>query len=132
MTLSDTVRGGGFFEGDTWRWWQARRLRYNLILAAGGWTAYGLAIAANYAFDHPVWRDWRGGLGMTLFLGVVYLVVMGFANVFYLLGPAVEAWVEPQDVDSYRRHAFAMGAWGSLIVPFSFPLVQLAILIAKS
>jgi hypothetical protein len=132
MTLSETVRGGGFFDGDAWAWWQARRLRYNLTLAIGGWAAYGAAIGLNYAFGHPVWRDWRGGLGMTIFLGVVYLVVMGFANVFYLLGPAVEAWVRPRELDLYRRNAFAMGNWGSLIVPFSFPLVQLAILIAKS
>ena len=132
MRLSGKVRSGGFFNGDTWAWWQARRLRYNLTLAVGGWAAYGAAIGLNYAFGHPVWRDWRGGLGMTIFLGVVYLVVMGFANVFYLLGPAVEAWVKPADVDHYRRNAFAMGNWGSLIVPASFPLMQLAMLIAKT
>jgi hypothetical protein len=28
--------------------------------------------------------------------------------------------------------AYAMGRWGSLLVPFSFPMVQLAILIAHS
>ncbi len=132
MSVSDTARRNGFFDGDTWHWWQARRLRYNLTLAVGGWAAYGAGIALNYAFGHPVWRDWRGGLGMTLFLGVVYLIVMGFANVAYLLGPAIEAWVKPGDVDRYRRNAFAMGAWGSLIVPFSFPLVQLAMLIANT
>lgn len=91
-----------------------------------------MAVAVSYAFGHPDWRDWRGGLGVTIFLGVAYLIVMGFANVLYLLGPAVEAWVRPRDLDRYRRNAFAMGLWGSLIVPFSFPLVQLAILIAKS
>lgn len=131
MTFSETVQANGFFSGDTWRWWQERRLRYNLTLAIGGWVAYGLGVGLNYAFHHPVWRDWRGGLGMTIFLGVVYLIVMGFANVLYLLGPAVEAWVKPGDVASYRRTAFAMGRWGSLIVPFSFPLVQLAMLIGR-
>ncbi|MGZ6014809.1 MAG: hypothetical protein ACXWKM_03605 [Phenylobacterium sp.] len=89
-------------------------------------------MALNYAFGHPVWKDWRGGLGMTVFLGTVYLVVMGFANVAYLLGPAVESWVKPADVDRYRRTAFAMGLWGSLLVPATFPLVQLAMLIAHS
>lgn len=131
MLSIDTAPGNGLFGGDTWLWWQARRLRYNLALAIGGWVAYGLTIGLNYAFGHPVWRDWRGGLGMTLFLGVAYLIVMGFANVLYLLGPAVEAWVKPDDVARYRRTAYAMGRWGSLIVPFSFPLVQFAILIAQ-
>ncbi len=133
MTSLDSAGdGGGFFSPDTWAWWQARRLQYNLTLAAGGWAAYALGVAVNYAFGHPVWRDWRGGLGVTLFLGTAYAVVMGVANVFYLLGPAVEGWVRPADTPSYRRNAYAMGRWGSLVVPFCFPMVQLAILIAKS
>lgn len=132
MASLDSAPAAPFFSGDNWIWWQARRLRYNLILAAGGWIAYGLAVGLNYAFDHPVWKDWRGGLGMTLFLGTVFLVVMGIANVCYLLGPAVEAWVKPDDVSRYRRTAYAMGLWGSFAVPFVFPLVQLAMLIAKA
>jgi hypothetical protein len=129
MASLDTVREPGFFASDAWAWWQARRLRYNLALAAAGWAAYGLAVALNYGFGHPVWRDWRGGLGMTIFLGTAWLVVMGFANVAYLLGPAVEGWTRPADLARYRRTAFAMGLWGSLAVPFIFPLVQFAMLI---
>ncbi|HZZ67859.1 MAG TPA: hypothetical protein VFE18_06780 [Phenylobacterium sp.] len=132
MASLDSAPSADFFSGETWTWWQARRLRYNLTLAAGGWGGYGAAVAANYAFGHPVWRNWRGGLGMTLFLGTVFLVVMGFANVCYLLGPAIEAWVKPAEVDRYRRTTFAMGLWGSLLVPATFPLVQLALLIAHS
>jgi hypothetical protein len=132
MASLDTAREPGFFGSDAWTWWQARRLRYNLTLAAAGWIAYGLAVGLNYAFGHPVWESWRGGLGMTLFLGTVYLVVMGFANVAYLLGPALEGWVSPKDVPVYRRTAYAMGFWGSLVVPAIFPLVQLSLLIAHS
>jgi hypothetical protein len=132
MASLDTAHRDDFFSGDGWIWWQQRRLRYNLTLAAGGWVCYGLAVGLNYAFGHPVWRDWRGGLGMTIFLGTAYLVVMGFANVAYLLGPAVEGWIKPANVERYRKTAFAMGLWGSLIVPATFPLVQLAMLIAHS
>lgn len=132
MAALECAREGGVISRDAWSWWQGRRLQYNATLAAGGWIAYALAVALNYAFGHPVWRDWRGGLGMTLFLGTVYLVVMGLANVCYLLGPAVESWVRPDDLASYRRNAYAMGRWGSLVVPFTFPLVQLATLVAHS
>ncbi|HLZ75373.1 hypothetical protein [Phenylobacterium sp.] len=132
MASLDSVQSNPFIPGETWTWWQVRRLRYNLTLAAGGWAGYAAAVGLNYAFGHPVWKDWRGGLGMTLFLGTVFLVVMGFANVFYLLGPAVEAWVKPADVGRYRKTAFAMGLWGSLLVPATFPLAQLAMLIAHS
>jgi hypothetical protein len=117
---------------DGWAWWQARRLRYNLTLAVGGWVAYGLAVVLNYAFGHRVWQDWRGGLGMTIFLGAAYLAVMGVANVCYLLGPAVEAWIRPPDVVAYRRTAYAMGLWGSLVAPALFPLMQLAMLVGHA
>ncbi|MBS0360577.1 MAG: hypothetical protein JSR98_04290 [Proteobacteria bacterium] len=131
MTLTG-VPSQPLFTPDGWSWWQARRLRYNLVLAAGGWVCYGLAVGLNYAFGHPVWKDWRGGLGMTLFLGTVYLVVMGAANVCYLLGPALERSVDPANLDRYRRRTWAMGAVGSLAVPAIFPLVQLSLLIANS
>jgi hypothetical protein len=130
MASLDSARQDGLFSGDAWSWWQARRLRYNLTLGAGGWIAYGAAVGLNYAFHHPVWRDWRGGLGMTIFLGTGFLVVMGIANVCYLLGPAVEGWVKPADVDRYRKTAYGMGLWGSLAAPAIFPLVQLSMLIA--
>ena len=118
------------FSGDAWTWWQARRLRYNLVLAAAGWIAYGLGVGLNYAVGHPVWQDWRGGLGMTIFLGVVWLVIMGFANVAFLLGPAIESWAKPKDVAGYRRTAWTMGLWGSAAVPFLFPVVQFAMLVS--
>lgn len=132
MAFLESAPPSGFFSGETWTWWQARRLRYNLTLAAGGWVCYGLAVGLNYAFGHPVWKDWRGGLGMTIFLGTVFLVVMGIANVCYLLGPALEGSIRPTDVDRYRKTTFSMGLWGSLLVPAIFPLAQVGMLIAHS
>ena len=132
MASLDSAPRDSLFSGDAWAWWQARRLRYNLTLGAGGWVCYALAVGLNYAFGHPVWKNWRGGLGMTIFLGTVFLVVMGIANVCYLLGPGLEGSVKPQDVARYRRTAYAMGLWGSLAVPALFPLVQFSLLIAHS
>jgi len=128
MTQVENLSG---FQSDAWAWWEARRLNYNLTLAVGGLVAYALTVAISYAFHHPVWSDWPGALGMTLFLGVGYLLVMGVANVCYLLGAIVEGWSHPVDIAAYRRRAWLLGRWGSLIVPFSFPLVQLALQIAQ-
>jgi hypothetical protein len=111
---------------DAWAWWQSRRLRYNLALAAAGAAAYVSAVALHYAFHRPLWWDWRGALGTTLFLGVGFGVVMGVANIFYLLGPAVESWVKPPDPQRFRKTAYGMGFWGSVALPFAFPLVNLA------
>ena len=118
-----------FIPDDAWTWWQGRRLRYNLALAAAGWLAYGLAVAQSFAFGRPMWSSPTGAFSMTLFLGAGYLVLMGFANVVFLLGPTVEGWVRPAGVAGYRRTAFAMGLWGSVALPFVLPLANLALLI---
>jgi hypothetical protein len=117
---------------DTWAWWQARRLRYNLALATAGWAAYGLFVALFYLFGRPVWQDWQGALSMTLFLGVAFLVLMGVANVCYVLGPITEAVVNPSDAERYRRTAYAMGFWASVALPFAFPAINLALLLGQS
>lgn len=118
-----------FIAADTWVWWQSRRLRYNIALAIAGWAAYGLSTALLYAFNRPMWQDWRGGVSMTLCLGTGFLVLMGAANVFYLLGPAIESLVKPADPARFRRTSHAMGFWGSMALPFVFPAVNLALLI---
>lgn len=118
--------------GDGWTWWQSRRLGYNLALAAVGWTAYGLFVGELYAFGKSPWESWQGGVAMTLFLGIAYLLFMGAANVCFLLGPWTETWAAPADRPNYRKIAWRMGFWGSLAVPFAFPGVNLAMLIGQS
>ncbi|HEY2177894.1 MAG TPA: hypothetical protein VGH15_04870 [Caulobacteraceae bacterium] len=129
MTFTPTQSAGGVFAQDVWTWWQARRLRYNLVLAGAGWAAYGLNAVLFYAWGRPIWRDWQGAMSMTLFLGLGFLILMGAANVFYLLGPAVESVVKPAEPARFRATTFRMGLWGSAALPFVFPLVNLAILI---
>ena len=118
-----------FIVDDAWTWWQARRLRYNLTLAAAGWLAYGLAVAQSFILGKPMWQTPTGAFSMTLFLGAGFLILMGFANVAFLLGPTVEGWIRPARVAGYRRTAFAMGLWGSFALPFAMPLANLALLI---
>jgi hypothetical protein len=117
---------------DSWSWWQARRLSYNLALAVAGWVAYGATLVMFMIDGRPMWRDWQGGLSMTLFLGVVFLVLMGVANVCYLIGPALEAWLRPPDPTAFRKSAYALGLWGSVALPFAFPAINLAIMIGAS
>ena len=40
-----------------------------------------------------------------LFLGTLYLVLMGAANVCYLAGVTLEAWLRPTDPTRYRAPA---------------------------
>lgn len=117
---------------NTWAWWERRRFRYNLGLAAAGWSAYAVNAGLYFAFGHPIWTTWRDALAMTLFLGTGFLVVMGAANVFYLLGAWTESFLAPTDLDAFRRRAFALGFWGSVALPFVLPLLSLSYLVATS
>jgi hypothetical protein len=122
-------RTGGSIPADVWAWWQERRLGYNTALAAAGIAAYLLAVGLHYAFGDPVWAVWQDALGLTLFLGTAYLVVIGIANICYLIGPFGEAWLKPADVAGFRRTAYRMGLWGSVALPFIWTLFQLSFLI---
>ncbi len=129
MASLDSAQSNGFMSGETWTWWQARRLRYNIALGAAGWIAYGLFVTEFYAFGRPVWKDWQGAASMTLFLGAAFLVLMGIANVCFLLGPWTEKVARPVNVQDFRTTAWRMGFFGSIAVPFLFPLVNFAMLL---
>lgn len=117
---------------DAWAWWEARRFRYNLALAASGWAAYALTVGLHYAFGHWIWTSWREAAGLTLLLGTGFLVLMFAANVLYLVGAWTESFLAPADVSRFRQSAYALGFWGSVALPFVFPLLNLAFLIAAN
>ena len=124
MSLADSSPGA-------WSWWESRRLGYNVALALAGWAAYGANAALFYGFGHPIWQSWQGALSMTLFLGTGFLVLMGVANIFYLLGAYTESVVAPADRVAFRKHAYALGLCGSIALPFIFPLANLSLLVAS-
>lgn len=117
---------------EAWRWWEARRLRYNLALALAGWTAYALLCLLMLTYGAPMVFNWRQVLGQTLFMGAGFLVVMGVANILYLLGMVTESIARPQDVDHFRERTWAIGFWGSIVLPFLFPLAVFAMFLASS
>jgi hypothetical protein len=116
---------------ETWRWWEGRRLRYNIGLAVAGaaaWTLFALQAvgfgASAFGEPFPI------TLSMTLGQGLIWLVIMGVANVLYLLGPISEPLLRPTDVGAYRRRMFGLGFWGSVALPFLFPAAMLVNLLA--
>ena len=114
--------------GDGWIWWESRRLRYNLGLAVAGWAAYAAACLIALAMGDPMPDDLRQVASTTLMLGTWYLVVMAAANVAYLAGVLVETIIRPRDLDRFRARAWALGFWGSMALPFVFPMVLFAVM----
>jgi hypothetical protein len=130
--MSEGVVQGQSVAVDTWAWWQARRLRYNFALGGAGLAAYALTVGLYYSFGERVWASVEEAAGMTLFLGTMFLVVMGIANILYMLGPFTESVVKPKDVRRFRETAWAMGLWGSVSLPFLFTLVNFSMLINEA
>lgn len=132
MSNASTFNSDGPVEPGAWAWWESRRLGYNLGLAAAGWAAYGVDVGLYYAFGQPIWSTWREAVALTLLLGAGFLIVMGAANVLFLLGAWTESFLAPPDVGAFRRQAYSLGFWGSVALPFVFPLLNLSFLIATS
>lgn len=112
--------------GDTWRWWESRRLRYNIGLAIAGALAWAL-----FAIEASLLTDWFSlSVSVTLAQGLAWLVAMGVANLAFFLGPVSERIFKPDDPDAYRRRIFGLGFWFSMAVPFLFPAVTLIAILA--
>ena len=112
--------------GDTWRWWESRRLRYNIGLAIAGALAWAL-----FAIEASLLTDWFSiSVSVTLAQGLAWLVAMGVANLAFFLGPVSERIFKPDDADAYRRRIYGLGFWFSMAVPFLFPAVTLIAILA--
>lgn len=118
----------GSKRAEAWRWWESRRLRYNIGLAMAGWIACGAfwAILFAYSGDSAAY-DIALVAKVTLAMGVGFLVIMVGANVCYLLGVAAELVFKPTDLETFRGRAWDVGYWGSLALPFLLPLGALAL-----
>lgn len=68
----------------------------------------------------------ESALGLTLFLGIGYLIFMGAANVCYLIGSILESVIKPANIDGFRHSAYALGFRSSAAAPFLFPISVLA------
>jgi hypothetical protein len=103
-------------------WWAARRLRYNLGLIVAGPLAF-LCYAA--VVDWCIRIKAPGEFEITIFTaafqGGCYLFMIAMANVCYLLGPLSERIVRPKNIATYRKTAFRVGFWFSVLLPFVVP-----------
>ena len=103
------------------QWWGRRRLRYNVALMIAGPLAFAIDEAVT------AWGVSRGAIPIdrdpdsvicACFGCILYLF---FANLCYFLGPFSEELVRPRNYDRYRRIAFGLGFWFSVLLPFSIP-----------
>jgi hypothetical protein len=109
---------------DTFRWWSAHRLRYNVGLLLGGLVAFLLYVTFAWTFAHR-FNQLEITAFTIAFQALAFAVVVVIANVCYFLGPLVERIVKPSDVVKFRLRTFNLGFWFSVLLPFSLPAAVL-------
>lgn len=115
---------------DALRWWEQRRLRYNIGLIVAGVLAFIAYAAVIVRFGDVInaadlsQADEFSGFTL-VFQGIGYLFMMFVANICFFLGPLSEWWFQPQDVANYRKVAFRLGSWCSFALPFAIPVLLL-------
>jgi threonine/homoserine/homoserine lactone efflux protein len=119
-----------FRYGSGLAWWESHRLQYNAGLIASGVLAFVFYAVICFAFLPQFSAN--GDVEITpftmLFQGIGYALMMVLANLCYFLGPILEGFVEPRNIPRYRRIAFRLGFWFSVLLPFAI-LLWLTILV---
>ena len=103
--------------------WKSSRRKYNIGLIIAGITAFILyAILASILIE-PYEKDFEITLFTIGFQGFGYLVMMGFANLFYFLGPFTDKYFNKSDSPDFRKRLYNLGFGFSVCLPFSVPLL---------
>jgi len=106
-------------------WWRKRRRNYNTAIILSGIGAFICYLVVFETFHNRLGPGADVTLFTTLFQGIVYLIVIGIANICYYIGPISEKIIKPKDIDRYRNTAYNLGLWGSIILPFLIPILVL-------
>ena len=96
--------------------------KYNVGLAASGVLAFIIYLILGL-WILPAEAKFEVTFFSVIFQFISYVVMMGIANVLYLMGPFLEIFVEPAHPERFRRIFFGMGFWLSVALPFSIPLL---------
>jgi hypothetical protein len=105
------------------KWWESRRLRYNLGLVIAGILTFIVTEFVSYRFIAPYDRSFNPApLFVIIPQGLGYLCMMGVANVMYILGYVIDVRYNITGKDSFRKRLFNFGFWFSVGLPFIIPL----------
>ena len=113
------------FAEDSTTWWRARRLRYNGALVVAGILAFICYVTVAWTAIERIDPGVEVTVFTTLFQGMGYLFAIGIANVCYYLGPVSERVIRPRDPARFRRIAYGLGFWFSVLLPFAIPALLL-------
>jgi|GEM_PF-1700355 len=93
-------------------WWEQRRPRYNFGLILSG--------VLVFFFIFIIEGHKSVNLFALIFQGIASWVFIGFANLFYFLGPLIDKLFNKQDKPVFRERLFNLGFGFSILPPILF------------
>lgn len=103
-------------------WWSDKRYHYNLGLILSGIIAFVLYVIVCVNLIMPYDEDFDITLFTIIFQGISYLIMIGFANLFYSLGVIHDLNYNKENTNDFRKNLFNLGFWFSVSLPFLAPL----------
>ena len=113
-------------EEPTWRWWNWRRLTYNLILIGAGFIGWLMMSISIWTTQPHLPPDQAGEVTLftVIFQGMVFGAGLICANICFTGGPLLEMLLKPKPPRSYRRWAFGLGTAFSLLLILALPILS--------
>lgn len=102
--------------------WQKNRIRYNIALIIAGFLAFiSYCILGSLVIPSPYFEI---TIFTTIFQGIMYIVMMGIANVGYTLFMYIDHLWNRCNVDALSHKIIFYGYWGiSCVLPFSISIL---------
>lgn len=117
-------------ELSTWKWWESKRLNYNIALVISGIVAFIFYAIIVWNFE-KYFNQAEVTIFSTIFQGILYLFMMLVANICYFLGHLSEVIIEPQNLAKFRNIIYRLGLIFSVSLPFFVPITMILIVIIK-
>jgi hypothetical protein len=103
-------------------WWAKKRLRYNIGFIISGFIAFiGYVILGSILIaPHDV--EFEITLFTLFFQFILFLIIIGIANLFYNLGYYVDKRFNKKNDLVFRQKLFNLGFCFSIALPFIIPI----------
>jgi hypothetical protein len=106
-------------------WWEQQRGRFNRHLFLAGIFAVCLYYAQIYAeLGTYQYYEFHFSWWHTLFVGILYLVYMGIANLLYNIGILIDQNASGTKSDEFRQKTYRWIALIATLFPFLFVLLS--------
>ena len=106
--------------------WIKKRLKYNIGITVAAFMAFMAYIAYIILGSYlimPYDNEFEITLFTFFFQGILFIIVLAIANLFYNLGYFVDLHFNKKNSEIFRLRLFNLGFWFSVVLPFHIPLL---------